>query len=139
MNKTLLDTDIFSEILKKKNQNVIERASVYYRIFESYTISIFTVIEIIKGFSKIERPDKERDFLSALPEWEVLDIDLECSKLAGHIYAGLEKTGSPIGSFDVLIASIALRHNLSLTTGNTKHYKQIIEIGYPLVLDNWKK
>jgi len=33
MKKALLDTDIFSEILKKKNSNVIVNAEQYRKIF----------------------------------------------------------------------------------------------------------
>jgi len=48
--KTLLDTDIFSEVLKKKHSNVIKVAQHYYKQFRHYTISTITVLEIVKGF-----------------------------------------------------------------------------------------
>lgn len=39
---------------------------------------------------------------------------------------------------DTLIASIAIRHNLTLATGNIRHFEKIQAVGYPLVLVDWK-
>lgn len=57
MRKTLLDTDIFSEILKKKHLDVNRIAQQYYQQFGYYTISTITVMEIVKGFHKIGRSE----------------------------------------------------------------------------------
>ena len=37
-----------------------------------------------------------------------------------------------------MIAAIALQHGLELVTGNTTHYQRIQQIGYPLVLHDWR-
>ncbi len=57
MEKTLLDTDIFSEILKKKNANVKIKAEQYRELFDHYTISTITILEIVKGLHKVCRED----------------------------------------------------------------------------------
>lgn len=49
MDKALLDTDIFSEILKGIDQNVVAKATAYRAAFGHHTISAITVIEIVKG------------------------------------------------------------------------------------------
>ena len=54
MDKSLLDTDILSEILKGKNLNVIHQAKDYYQQFGKYTISTVTVLEVVKGFHKVQ-------------------------------------------------------------------------------------
>jgi tRNA(fMet)-specific endonuclease VapC len=41
-NKSLIDTDILSEIRKGKNSQVITRAIAYKAIFKQYTISVMT-------------------------------------------------------------------------------------------------
>ncbi len=138
MNKVLLDTDIFSEILKQKNENVLERAKEYRSLFGKYTISMITVMEIVKGFHKVQREERVEQFLSAISTAEVLTLDLQSSELAGRIYADLERTGQPIGRADPMIAAIALRHNLILVTGNLKHYQRIQDLDYDLKLENWK-
>ena len=55
MDKILLDTDIFSEILKQKHEKVVARAESYHSYFGFYTITTITVLEIIKGFHKVGR------------------------------------------------------------------------------------
>jgi tRNA(fMet)-specific endonuclease VapC len=54
MDKALLDTDIFSEILKGIDQNVAVRAIAYHNTFGCYSISVITVMEIVKGFDKLK-------------------------------------------------------------------------------------
>ena len=39
--------------------------------------------------------------------------------------ADLEKVGSPLDDFDLIIASCAIAHNLVLVTNNAKHFKRI--------------
>jgi tRNA(fMet)-specific endonuclease VapC len=55
MDKALLDTDIFSEILRGVDQKVIEKSIAYRKIFGHYTLSVITVIEIVKGFHKLQK------------------------------------------------------------------------------------
>lgn len=138
MDKTLLDTDILSEILKKRNANVTERAKNYHAVFGRYTVSVITVMEIVKGFHKIRREDGIRNFLAAMSSAEILTLNLHSSELAGRIYADLERAGQTIGRADPVIAAIALENGLLLTTGNTEHYRRIQRLNYPLKLDNWK-
>ncbi|WP_203457582.1 hypothetical protein [Gloeothece citriformis] len=59
---SLLDTDIFSEIRKGKNTKIVTQALAYKAIFIKYTISVITVSEIIKGWRKINRNDRVREF-----------------------------------------------------------------------------
>lgn len=138
MNRALLDTDIFSEILKGIDQRVVLQASAYRVLFGHYTISAITVTEIIKGFHKLKREDRIQQFLSGLQSVEVLTLDPKSAELAGRIYADLERTGQPIGRADPMIAAIALHHNLTLITGNQIHFKRIQALGYELKLDNWR-
>jgi tRNA(fMet)-specific endonuclease VapC len=126
MDKALLDTDVFSEILKGINQNVAARAAIYRATFNRYTTSVITVMEIVKGFHKAQREARLQQFLTAgLSNVEVLALDLNSAELAGRVYADLERTGQPIGRADPMIAGIAIRHGLTLVTGNLSHYKRI--------------
>lgn len=138
MDKALLDTDIFSEILKGIDQRVIDRAIAYRVAFGNYTLSVITVMEIVKGFHKVQREDQIQQFLAGLPTVELLTLDLRSSELAGRIYGDLERRGEPIGRADPMIAAIALRHGLTLVTGNLSHYQRIQALGYNLELDNWR-
>lgn len=138
MLKTILDTDIFSEILKNKNAKVSKKAKEYFGYFKYYTITTITVLEIVKGFHKVNREAKIQKFLSAISSSEILSLNTESAEIAGRIYADLERTGQPIGRADPIIAGIALTNELILSTGNIKHYQRIQYLGYDLKLENWK-
>ena len=85
MKKTLLDTDIFSEILKKKNANVVMRADQYRIAFGCYTFSTITVLEIVKGFHKVHREERLLQFLSTIKTAEILTLSVKSAELAGRI------------------------------------------------------
>lgn len=138
MKSTLLDSDIFSEILKQKNENIVTKAIQYFQTFGTYCISTITVMEIVKGFHKVQREELLQYFLSTLSQVEVIALDFKSSEISGRIYADLERTGQPIGRADPMIAGIAIKHNLVLATGNTDHYQRIQKLGYPLEIENWK-
>jgi tRNA(fMet)-specific endonuclease VapC len=138
MDEALLDTDIFSEVLKGIDANVVARAERYYGAFGHYTISVITVMEIVKGLHKVQRASRLHQFLASLTAVDVLPLDARAAELAGRIYADLERVGQPIGRADPMVASIAMRHNLVLVTGNQRHYERIQSAGYDLFLDNWR-
>ena len=138
MDKALLDTDILSEIIKGRNVTVSARASLYRVVFSRYTFSAVTVLEIVKGFHRLGREDRLREFMEVLPAAEVLPLDTQSAEIAGRIYADLELAGQPIGRADPMIAGTALCHGLVLVTGNISHYERIRALHYPLRLDNWK-
>lgn len=139
MNKVVLDTDIFSEITKQKNQNVINKAKAYFAIWGYYTISVSTVLEVVKGFHKVKDTVRMQQFFQQLVNYEILPLESDSAKVAGLLYADLESNGKTIGRCDPIIAAIAIHNDLTLVTGNTKHYKRIQELGYPLKLENWKE
>jgi len=138
MNKALLDTDILSEILKAKNPAIVSKAVAYKENFEQFTISVITVMEVVKGLHKVRRTDALKKFLSGLQAIEVLPFDENCSVTAGKLFADLENTGQPIGRADPMIAAIAMEHDLTLITGNTTHYERLQKLGYSLKIDNWR-
>lgn len=138
MDRALLDTDIFSEILKGIDQTVVAQATAYLTIFGRYTLSTITVLEIVKGLHRIQREDRVQRFLVGLSTVELLTLNLSSAELAGRIYADLERTGQPIGRADPMIAAIALDHDLTLVTGNLSHYQRIQTLDYSLKLDNWR-
>jgi predicted nucleic acid-binding protein len=108
VDKTLLDTDMPSEVLKAKNANVIERVTAYKAAFEQLTISVVTVMEIVKGLHKVQRADALQRFVDGLRASQVLIFDQACAEIAGRIYGDLERAGQPSGRADPMIAATAL-------------------------------
>jgi tRNA(fMet)-specific endonuclease VapC len=138
LNKALIDTDIFSEMIKGVNQAVAANASAYRIAFARYTISSITFMEIVRGYQQKQAWNKLQAFLTAIASEEVLMFDQAAAELAGRIAGELERVGRPIGVADPMIAAIALTNNLELVTGNTAHFQRIQQIGYPLTLVNWR-
>ena len=50
---------------------------------------------------------------------------ISMSDLQNHCQAKLESIGNPLSPADLQIASIALANNLTLITGNTKHFDRV--------------
>lgn len=138
MDKALLDTDILSEVLKGVDAQVVARAGAYRAIFGQYTVSLISVVEVVKGFQRRRQEPRLRKFLAGLSLMDLLSLDLTSAELAGRIYGDLERTGQTIGRMDPLIAAIAITHDLMLVSGNQAHYARIQSLGYALKLDNWR-
>lgn len=138
MNKALLDTDIYSEVLKAVDHNVARNASAYRQAHRVLTLSSVTLMELIRGFQKRRSLRSLQVFRSAVAVEEVLDFGRSAAELAGRISGELDRIGRPIGMADPMIAAVALTHGLELVTGNTVHFQHIQQLGYPLLLANWR-
>ncbi len=57
MDKTLLNTDTISEITRRINATVVARAAAYRAAFGYYTLSVLSVIEVVKGYHRMKRTD----------------------------------------------------------------------------------
>ncbi len=138
MNKSLLDTDIYSEVLKAFDQTVVNNAIVYRQTQGILTISVVTLMEIMNGLQRKQALRKIENFLAAVGLEEVISFDRATAELAGRIGGELHRIGQPIGVPDTMIAAIALENGLELVTGNTADYERVQRLGYPLTLANWR-
>ncbi len=139
MSEVILDTDIYSELLKAVNHRVVARGESYPREYRRFTLAAITVVEIVRGLRRRAWTDRSQSFIEQLRGTNVLPLDRVAAGLAGQITADLERVGRPVGWADPLIAAIALRHGLPLVTGNTIHFERIRALGYDLKLDNWRE
>jgi tRNA(fMet)-specific endonuclease VapC len=138
VNKALLDTDIYSEVLKAKNPTVAQNAATYRQHHGVYTVSVITVMEVVQGFHRMQNAGRVTNFLNAVALERVIAFDQHTAVLAGRISGDLDRTGQVIGLADPMIAAVALQNGLELVTGNTTHFQRIQHLGYPLWLANWR-
>jgi tRNA(fMet)-specific endonuclease VapC len=138
LKKSLLDTDILSDITKGANPTVVGHATAYRKAFTRYTISAVSLMEVIRGYQKKHATRQLQNFLTAIASEEVIAFDQPAAELAGRIAGELERTGQPIGLADPMIAAIALHHGLERVTGNAAHFQRVQQLGYPLILVNWR-
>lgn len=139
MNKSLLDTDILSEVHKTRNSIVAYRARDYRNEWGGLTFSSVTAMEIVRGLWSRGREQRLAQFLEALAIEEVVSFAASTGVLAGKISAALRSQGTPIGHTDPMIAATAIEHGLVLVTGNTGHFQRIQQLGFPLRLANWRE
>jgi tRNA(fMet)-specific endonuclease VapC len=137
--KVLLDTDILSELQRRKNQAVHAIAAEYERTHEPLTLSVLSVFEIVQGWHHAGRPERATTFLEWASSREVLPFDEGCARLAGEIGGALLRAGRPIGVVDVGLAATAIHHARILVTGNTAHFGYVREAGFDLTIENWRE
>jgi tRNA(fMet)-specific endonuclease VapC len=138
VNKALLDTDIYSEVLKAIDPIVARNAAAYRRIHGTFTVSVITVTEIVQGLQRVQSARRIQTFRNAISFEQILLFDQAAADLAGRIAGDLTRTGQTIGDYDPLIAAVAITQGLDLVTGNTAHFQRLPPLGYPLTLVNWR-
>lgn len=138
MQRSVLDTDILSEVLKRKDAQVVARAEQYLGEHGRLTITAVSVLEVVAGWHRRQREDRVAEFLGLLSQIEVLPIDADAAVVAGRIEADLARLGRSVGRADSMIAAVASTRGLPLVTGNGEHYARIRNLGVPLVLDTWR-
>jgi predicted nucleic acid-binding protein len=130
----LFDTDTLSNLLKKSpSPNLLVRLQKVARK-DQFTTAI-TIGEMVYGAYKSERSEYFLEKLDKLllPNLTILAFDEAAARQYGVLRANLERAGTPISEPDLRIASICLAHDLTLITGNTKHFLKVPE----LKMENW--
>ncbi len=118
MTRSLLDTDILSEIIKGRDSAVLERAAAYIATHGRLTTSAISIAEIVYGLRRMGREDRLAQFETAANLAEVLPFDDSTARLAGRINGDLVRKGRTIGMPDVMVAAVALRAGIPMVTGN---------------------
>jgi tRNA(fMet)-specific endonuclease VapC len=120
--KYLLDTDICIFFLQGK-YNIIDKIKAVG--LENCCISEITIAELKYGAEKstnkakhLEEVRKIEELFTVVPVYEAFD---EYAKEKVR----LQKEGSLIPDFDLLIATTARTHQLKLVTNNTKHLARV--------------
>jgi len=90
--------------------------------------------ELLTGAHKSEHPATQLSKLAAVQQrFRVHAFDEASVGQAAHARAQLERQGTPIGNIDTLIAGIALAHQLTLVTRNTREFARV----EGLQVENW--
>jgi tRNA(fMet)-specific endonuclease VapC len=88
--------------------------------------SVISVAELYEGIHGSMDYEKSLKVLEEFLEGvSIINLDLEVCNIFGRERNKLRKTGKIIGDFDLLIASICLRHKLILLTNNKDHFERI--------------
>jgi predicted nucleic acid-binding protein len=121
----ILDTDVLSAVVSPRCParvaEELERAEG-----QMYTTAI-NWAEICYGLARHPAGVRLRERYErlVLPALEMLDFDTACAEVYGQLRAKQEAKGQRLGEADLMIASIALRHRLTLVSGNVRHFARI--------------
>ena len=128
----LLDTNICIYIIKRSPQQVIDR---FKRLrVGDVGVSAITVCELQFGVSNSSQPERnQRALTEFLGPLEVMDFPAAAAAAYGEIRAHLERSGKPIGSYDLLLAAHALHENLTLVSNNIREFARVLG----LRAENW--
>lgn len=132
--KYLLDTNICIYILKNK----YEKSSQWIKDagIENVCVSSISVAELEFGISKSSKfEESESALYKFLSGYNIIDFDLSAARCYGKMRADLQKRGTPIGTMDMLIGSIALSKSMIIVTNNEKEFERIDG----LKIENWTK
>jgi len=128
----LLDTNICIYIIKQSPESVRKRF-MQLKVGD-IGVSAITYYELQFGVAKSQRPKENQlaltEFLAPL---EVMDLPAAAAPVFGDIRATLQKNGTTIGNYDLLIAAHAIHLNATLVTNNVKEFERIPE----LRIENW--
>jgi len=134
----LLDTDVLIAFLRGKNTNLKQRMNDLFRQDIPVYMSIISLGELYIGAFKSDNTPKNLSLVNSLKErLDLLELHEDTMMLYGEIEAVLEKSGQMIGDFDVLIASTAIGNDLTLVSGNERHFKRIVTLFGQLQFAKW--
>lgn len=127
------DTDVLSAVLKNNPPLRLVRRLAVIPPEEQFTTAI-TLGELLFGASKRgsdRLAERVRELICSLVG--VLAFDQTAAETYGPLRAQLEQAGTPLGEPDLRIASIALANDLTLVSGNIRHFSRVSQ----LRLENW--
>ena len=120
----MLDTNICIYVLKNKDDKVLQK--FYDCNFGDIGISSIVYSELVYGVEKSsKRNENLKNLLKFLSAIKIYDYDINASNEYGKIRSELEKSGSIIGSMDMLIAAHAKSQKAILVTNNIREFSRV--------------
>jgi tRNA(fMet)-specific endonuclease VapC len=123
----LLDTNACIALINGKPLSV--RTSFQKALHAGGKVMVSSIVsfELWYGVAKSSQQEFNSKRLKTFFGGPVIPIAFEDedAEIAGAVRAELERGGKPIGAYDLLIASQALRHHLTLVTANQSEFARI--------------
>ncbi|CAG2161290.1 type II toxin-antitoxin system VapC family toxin [Cupriavidus numazuensis] len=122
--KYLLDANAVIAMLKGE-PTMLERLRAH--LPTDFGLPSIVAHELYYGAYKSQRAAANLARIEAL-QFEVVPFDAEDAQHAGEIRAQLAAAGTPIGTYDVLIAGQARSRNLILVTHNVREFARVAQL-----------
>src|SRR4051812_35870940 len=105
MDEALLDTDILSEVLKRKDQQVLSNAARYLAQHQRLAFSALTAYEIMRGMLASGATRQLNVFQNVLATSEVFSVGMPVLRRAAELWADARAGGHPHDDADLIIAA----------------------------------
>jgi len=132
-----LDTNAVIALLKNEPKAVRQRFARASAQGAAIAISSIVLYELWYGVARSQRrrenEERLRVFLSG--GVDVVAFGEKESATAGDLRAALEKAGTPIGPYDLLIAAQALTNGTTLVTANSSEFARVRGLSW----QDWSK
>lgn len=129
----LLDTNVCVRFLNGRSAAVRDR--LLATATEDIAVCSVVKAELFYGAMRSANPSRTLERQQAfLSRFVSLPFGDESAILFGRVRAQLAGAGTPIGPYDLQIASIALANNLTLITHNTREFQRV----EGLLLEDWE-
>jgi len=127
----ILDTDICIYTIKGRPDFLREK---FNRFAPQLCMSSVTLAELFFGAEKSEQVERNLGVVESFAaRMSVLPFGENAAAHYGEIRAKLERAGTPIGAYDLMIAGQARSEGLILVTNNTKEFGRVPG----LRIENW--
>lgn len=118
----LLDTNVLIHAVRGRPLGV--RAHLQQQSPDDLAVSSITIAELWHGAEKSSNPARRREaWKSVIEPFQVLAFDRDAAEQHARIRHHLRHR--PIGERDLLIAAIALAHDLTLVTHNAAEFSRV--------------
>jgi tRNA(fMet)-specific endonuclease VapC len=134
MTRSLLDTDIPSEVLKRRDRVVVVNAANYLSQHLQFAFSAVTRYEVRRGYFSRHAAARLHRFDVFCQHSIVFPITDDVLDRSALLWADARSRSLPCNDADLIIAATALVHDRTLVTGNAAHFRWIPG----LILDDWR-
>jgi tRNA(fMet)-specific endonuclease VapC len=121
-----LDTNVVIGCLRGRPPGLVERLERELP-HDIFTIPVVVLFELQYGVARSTRRRDNEERLAVFLQLPiaVLPFEPDDAEEAGDIRATLERAGTPIGPYDILIAAQARRRNAVLVTDNLREFIRV--------------
>jgi len=123
----LLDTNVCIRYLNGRSERI--REHIESLCPQQIVLCSIVKAELFYGAMKSANParnlQKQKKFTDRFVSHP---FDDEAAEIYGRIRSELEKSGKPIGPNDLMIASVAVRHDLVMVTHNTGEFGRVKDL-----------
>ena len=127
----LLDTNVISDLVRHPGGRIAQQIK---KIGEKQVCtSIIVAAELRYGTTKKASPKLTTQLEIVLSGFEILPFEVPADAIYGAIRTQLERSGTPIGANDILIAAHAMALGHTVVTDNEREFSRIEGLSH----ENW--